>query len=709
MEEEEGRGLRDGAFEHAPIGIVVQNLDGEVVLANRIARDDLTSTGMLTKAADGRVRIEAGDDPGVSIVDRTGRTVGPDDIPAWRALRTGQPVRRVVQGLRNGANTIWAAVDAVPLEQDGMVVGVVTYASDVTSAVHNEELHAELLDKMTDGYVVVDNDHRFSFVNTAAATILRAEVGQLIGRSVFEHVPSLEHSEMGDMYRQVCSGGSIVYEGYVEEIDRWVEVRAHGILGGVVAYLTDVSDRHDAEAERLELQRQAEDARRRLVHTATTDSLTGLLNRSSIETWVQHHLDTTPSDPLAMLLVDLDHFKQINDTMGHDAGDEVLVQVADRIGLTMRETDVVARLGGDEFLIVLRGATATMSGVLAERLLYVLRSPFGARGRQYSLSASIGIATSGRCSTARCMLSDADTAMYEAKGTGRNRYVVFDDDLRRRAEERFETDADLRTALGGQEVVAHYQPLFSTATGLPTAVEALARWEHPTRGLLAAGDFVPVAEESELIVGLGTRMLESALADLGRISEATGDPGTRAWVNVSARQLDQPGHMEMLQYLLSTPEVMGRVGVEVTETALVRDASGATAALRRLAGSGVPIALDDFGTGFSSLTRLLDFPIFMLKIDQAFTHALQDGRTVAAVRAIVELASAVDANVCLEGVEDDHQLRVAIDLGVERVSGYHLARPVALDDLRREIARSAPRLKAFTGSAPDCLTGAAGV
>lgn len=600
MEEGTGGGLLEGAFERAPIGIVVQNLDGEVILANRVALEALRSTTMLSTTAGGRYRVDIDADPDACIVDRSGNTVGLDELPAQRAIRTGRPAPRVVQGLRRGDATIWAAITASPIERDGRVVGVVTYSSDVTADVLNEDLNAELV-------------------------------------------------------------------------------------------------------------KAAADARHRLVQAATTDPLTGLLNRSSIETWLQRQLVADLADPVALLLIDLDHFKRINDTVGHDAGDEVLMQVADRIGIAVRDGDVVARPGGDEFFVAMRAATASTAGVLAERLLHILDSPFDVRGRRYSLTASIGVAAADQHSTVRSLLSDADSAMYEAKAHGRNRWALFDDRLRKRADHRFEVDAGLRYALERDEIVAHYQPLFSTQTGRPTAVEALARWQHPVQGLLAAGDFVPIAEESDMIVAMGTRMIELAIRDLDRIALDVGCATARAWVNVSARQLDRRAHMEMLRLMLTAGNVIGRIGVEVTETSLVRDESGAAETLRQLAEAGVPVALDDFGTGFSSMARLLDFPIHMLKIDQAFTQALHDRRTVAAVRTIVELAAALGANVCLEGVENNHQLRVAIDLGVERVSGYHLARPVPLADLRREVGRCAPRLNAFTASAPNCLTGTAGV
>ena len=350
----------------------------------------------------------------------------------------------------------------------------------------------------------------------------------------------------------------------------------------------------------------------------------------------------------------------------------------------------MARLGGDEFILAIETDLAETAYQLVRRILCALREPITSRGRRLVVTGSVGVAFSSDDSTAETLLRDADAALYQAKDAGRNRCETFDDRARSVVAARLETESELLGMVERDELRAHYQAMFDARTGRPVAVEALARWAHPRRGLLAAGEFIPVAEEAGQVVSIGDRMLDLAVADLAQVSDATDDPSARIWINVSMRQLDEPGFTDRIRERLTSPELVGRIGIEVTETAVARDELDTAESLRSLAVAGVPIAIDDFGTGYSSLARLIDFPVDMLKIDQVFVHGVFSRQTLPAVKAIVDLARAIGARSCAEGIEDPAQLRCMAELGVDLLSGYHLGRPVAASELEGSLAL--PRL-----------------
>ena len=668
------RRLLDAAFDSIPTGVIVQDLSGEIVASNRPAR---VALGMEVDDLHGRRNT----DEAWSIVDREGHPIAPEDFPTMVVLRTARPLMGRIVGLRRGESTSWTFLDCVPLFDDaGELEGTASYFRDANATVHNEAQHARLLDEMSDAYVALGPDARYTFVNRSAAKILDDGRGEpLVGQVFLERFPSLAGSIYEESFLAALSGESVRFEGYVAELDRWLEVRAHPVADGVVAYFSDVTERRRAEAERTELLQRAEQARVRLVHAATRDSLTGLYNRESLSQWISQRV--TGETPVAVVFVDLDHFKRVNDTLGHAEGDALLVEVAQRLTSLVRPGDAVARLGGDEFVLAIEAPCQDPAYQLVRRVLTALREPVSSRGRRLVVTGSIGVAFSTPASTSETLLRDADAALYQAKDAGRNRCATFDDRARAVLEARLETESELLGMVERDELRAHYQAMFDSRTGEPVAVESLARWAHPRRGLVGAGDFIPVAEESGLIVEIGDRMVDLAIRDLARVSQATGNDMVRVWVNVSVRQLDEPGFTERLGERLTDRDLVGRIGIEVTETAVARDELDTAESLRALALAGVPIAIDDFGTGYSSLARLIDFPVDMLKIDQAFVQGVFTHQTMPAVKAMVDLAHAIGARSCAEGIETPAQLRTMAELGVDLLSGYHLGHPAAVDDL----------------------------
>jgi diguanylate cyclase (GGDEF)-like protein/PAS domain S-box-containing protein len=442
-------------------------------------------------------------------------------------------------------------------------------------------------------------------------------------------------------------------------------------LQSVANVLGDALDRFLSDAE----------IRRRGLH----DPLTELPNRALVmDRLVQasQRLDRTDAR-VALVFIDLDHFKHVNDSLGHRAGDAVLRQVADRLRAAVRPGDTVGRFGGDEFVVVCEDiADEGMALTVAERLSQAFAAPFRAGGDEHVLGASVGIALLDAEQDVEELLRDADAAMYRAKERGRSRIELFDTGMRAWAEGRLQTEGGLRRALELDEIEVHYQPIVDLSSGTIAAVEALVRWRHPERGLLAPGTFVPVAEESGLIVPLGRRVLELACEQAAAWS-AVGPGGgpLPVHVNLSPRQLHDHGLVETVHATLeATGAQPAALALEITESTLIDRGPARLRLLERLRELGTELVLDDFGTGWSSLSYLAQLPISGLKIDRSFVAGLAGGQAPI-VDAVVRLARAFDLSVVAEGIEDRAQLHALRRLGCEHGQGYLFARPMPAEEL----------------------------
>jgi diguanylate cyclase (GGDEF)-like protein/PAS domain S-box-containing protein len=424
-----------------------------------------------------------------------------------------------------------------------------------------------------------------------------------------------------------------------------------------------------------------EEIRRRGLH----DPLTELPNRTLLLERLAEAA-ARAAGPIALLFCDLDHFKDVNDSLGHRAGDDVLRQVADRLRTAVRPGDVVGRFGGDEFVVLCEQVDDEAGArLIAERLSAAFARPFRAGGDDHVLGVSIGIALTDSAEDGDALLRDADTAMYRAKEAGRSRIELFDTGMRAWAVGRLQTEAGLRRALDAGEIDVHYQPIVSTSGACDVAaVEALVRWQHPERGLLAPGEFVGVAEESGLIVGLGRRVLELAC------TAASGwEPRIPVHVNLSPRQLLDKTLVETVEATLAATGLPSELlALEITESMLIDRGPDRVVVLERLRGLGVKLVLDDFGTGWSSLARLAELPIGGLKIDRSFVDDV-DGRGGPIVDAVVRLARAFSLPVVGEGVETPEQLAALRRLGCELAQGFLFSRPVPEDELLSLLRRSA--------------------
>lgn len=458
------------------------------------------------------------------------------------------------------------------------------------------------------------------------------------------------------------------------------DLSAVEVVGGILWSGRDVTERRRLETE--------------LERAAFEDSLTGLANRALFRDRLQHAVERgrRQDQPIAVLLADLDGFKTINDSLGHDAGDEALVEVAARLLTSVRPSDTVARIGGDEFTILLEDVTGPeAAGEVARRLQQVMREPLSVAGREIRLGISVGIAQSGADgTTARDLLRNADMAMYSAKAGGKGRSVDFEPSMFARAEEDLAMAALLDGAVDRGEMEVYYQPTYALGTLAVEGVEALLRWRPPDRGLIAPGLFIPLAERTGQIVPIGLWVLEQACrrAKSWQLAYPAQIPLT-VGINLSGRQLaDDHIVADVAAVLTITGVEPTSVMLEITESVLMGDVEAVTTKLHKLKALGVRLAVDDFGTGYSSLAYLRQFPVDILKIDRAFVEAAAadapGGRAM--VRAIVDMASSLNLATIAEGIERQEQADFLLGVGCSLGQGFLYARPMPPEDLDRFLA-----------------------
>jgi len=467
-------------------------------------------------------------------------------------------------------------------------------------------------------------------------------------------------------YRLIARDGDVVW---VHDEASVIADQAGGapVLQG---YLLDVTERMEAEAE--------------LRHQAFHDSLTGLANRALFTDRVQHALviGRLAGREAAVLFVDLDDFKTVNDTLGHSVGDQLLRAVGVRLCDALSPRHTVARIGGDEFAILVEEAErAAAAADTAERLITALQSPFDVGGREIFVTASIGISAGDN---AEELLRSADVAMYRAKTRGGAQYVVYAPRMDQDVVGRLELVADLRRARIDEDFVLHYQPVVELETGTIVGIEALVRWQHPTRGLLPPSTFIALAEETGRIVEIGRWVLAEACRHAARWrAEIAGADQLRVSVNVSPRQMRRPGLLQDVRSALDESGLVpAALELEITESVVASRRDEMTSILNSVAALGARLALDDFGTGYSSLSLLQDLPVQVLKIDRSFVSSLDAGSArVAFVRAIVDLAATLGLTVVAEGVEDRSQAAALLELGCRLGQGFYFAPPLE----RREL------------------------
>ncbi|HEU4707081.1 MAG TPA: EAL domain-containing protein [Solirubrobacterales bacterium] len=544
--------------------------------------------------------------------------------------------------------------------------------------------------------IVEDSFREVGTVSTVAVARWMAGEGEAVAREVGQ--------ESWRIFAQLASQREAPLNEVTKRCLRWRDC-ALAVLGESAADL-GLAEETLAEARRM-VQRSLdvtlvrmcesfEDERRRaheeltsrekeLVFLATHDALTGLPNRTLILDRIEQTLRRARSqqEPVAALFVDLDNFKAINDSLGHGTGDELLCAVAERLEGVIRETDALGRMGGDEFVVVADGLSlAAGPELIAERLLEAFNQPFalGDEGEtQVRAKASVGIATGVRPS-AEELLRDADIAMYRAKWGGKSRYLVFESGMEDEVQSRLEAEMDLQSALENEEFFLVYQPTFDLQTMTPTGVEALIRWRRPGRGVVEPEEFIPLLEETKLIVEVGAWVLREACAQAAGWQEE-GRP-LELSVNVSALQLDTDDLIEHVT------EALGESGLapesltlEITETTLMSDAVETAGRLRELKRLGIRIAVDDFGTGYSSLGHLRQFPVDVLKIDRSFVSQLREGgEGEILLHTLLQLGKALEIETTAEGIERPQDLSLIRAKDCDNGQGFLFTRPLSAKD-----------------------------
>ncbi|SDG61187.1 PAS domain S-box-containing protein/diguanylate cyclase (GGDEF) domain-containing protein [Lentzea fradiae] len=560
--------------------------------------------------------------------------------------------------------------------------GYVLICADETARRRAEQHFTAVVAAIEEGVLVVGPTGRVESVNPAAERILgvsaRDAVGQLASSTELhdetgQQIPLSRFPSAITRTTGKSQHGRIVRALRPDGTRVWLSLSARALNPtgdlptATVVSFTDITERRMIDSQ--------------LEHEATHDALTGLFNRTVTINRLSPGERSHRSGLTAVLFIDLDKFKVINDSLGHSAGDDVLRVVGHRLSRSTRRGDVVGRLGGDEFTVIAYGVAGPEEArAIADHVRAELNKPITVEGRQLHVDASVGIvlAESGDPRDGADLLRDADLAMYQAKTRGRGRISFFDVELRERIQRRLQLEQDLRMAPLGDELWLAYQPIVDLGTNRRTAVEGLLRWTHPRYGLILPGEFITLAEESDLINIVGAHMLYTASREI-----ATHAPELQLTVNLSARQLDDPWLVSSVRNATQKSGLApSSLCLEITESALMQDPKLAARTLSALRDLGVRLAIDDFGTGHSSLAQLLTLPLDTLKIDRSFTAGLgRSDEAEAIVTSIVAMAHAVDLTVIAEGVEEPAQLEILRALGCDQAQGYHLGRPVPLADL----------------------------
>jgi diguanylate cyclase (GGDEF)-like protein/PAS domain S-box-containing protein len=623
------------------------------------------------------------------------------DIVRHRVLKAPSPA---VAGLRyearlTGADDRWVELTGRALDFGGRPTSLVT-AFDVTERRRAEEAMRESERRMRDILetvqlvaVLLDREGIITYCNPFFLELVGYEEEDVIGREWFAtFVPEDDRDSGRATLRDRLQLGAVAAHEETTIVTRHGDRRVvawsntvlrdwTGEVSGTASIGADVTDRRRAEEQ--------------LQHDAFHDALTGLPNRALFIDRLQAALARLQGamargqkkGMFAVVFLDVDRFKLVNDSLGHSVGDRLLVELSTALKVAVRPGDTVARLGGDEFTILLEDMENREEAIaVAERIQSVLREPLTIAGHEVFATVSMGIALSAPSyRRAEDLLRDADTAMYHAKAHGKSRHQVFDSSMHARARKLLQLEHDLRRAIDRREFRVHYQPIVRVDDRRISGFEALVRWQHPERGMVGPSEFIHLAEETNLIVPLGRAVLEEACHQAAAWQLASGEE-LFVSVNLSVKQISQPDLVEQVDGVLRQSGLPARLlKLEVTESMVMENTDGAVALLRRLKALGVHIAIDDFGTGYSSLSYLLRLPADTLKIDRSFVSGSGDaGRNVSIVRTVVGLAGSLGLDVVAEGVETEEQRALLAELGCPLAQGY-LFSPAVEGDVAKDL------------------------
>lgn len=615
-------------------------------------------------------------------------------------FRTGDEFQEEYRIVRPDASIRWVSVKAFPVRDlEGKVHRFVGIAEDITKrkqaeqALRESEEQFRLTFELAPiGMAITTLDGKFQRVNQALCEALNYSNEELLKLS-FADISYFEDIEIHQSLEKKLVAG--------QESDFQIEKRHIAKSGRIVDTLLKVVIVRNSQGKALHFNNQIVDIterkqmERQLLHDALHDSLTGLPNRTLFTDRLEHELirAKNQSDYLfAVLFLDLDRFKIVNDSVGHLIGDKLLVEIARRLETCVNPTDTVARLGGDEFTILLENIpNPGIATQIAEKIYQALTLPFNIEGYEIFTTTSIGIALSSQgYEQPEAILRDADLTMYTAKEQGKARYEVFDSSMHYRAIKRLELETDLRKAIEREEFLVYYQPIISLDTGVLAGFEALARWQHPTRDLVSPSEFIPVTEEMGIIVPLGKWLLKEACQQLRSWQlKYPQYSSLKVSVNLSGKQLKEPFLINSIDEVLEETGLNGKfLKLEMTESLFMENIEVVTNTLLSLRKRKIQLSIDDFGTGYSSLSYLHRFPINTIKIDRSFVNEIKSERDDSIVKTIVTLAHMLNMDVIAEGIETPLQMSQLKRLKCEYGQGYFFARPLNKKEAESLIASS---------------------
>lgn len=634
------------------------------------------------------------------VIGQDHRFVRTEDYPAeiiddfYANLESGRVWKGEMCERAKDGSRYWVDLTVVPfMDSHGAIEQYVAIRTNITDHKQTElDLRiAAAAFESQDGIVVADAKSTILRVNQAFIDLTGFSAAEMVGKPMHSVVSRRHDAEfVRHVTETVAKLGTWQGEGWGrrangDDYPAWISITEviakSGALSNYVSSVTDITARKAAEAEIQQL--------------AYYDSLTKLANRRLLMDRLEHALANNARSGRegGLLFIDLDHFKAINDALGHGVGDNLLRQVAERLLSCVRKTETVARLGGDEFVVMVEDLSASVDeavlqiGAMAEKILAALNQPYALAGRNYPNTPSIGVTLFGSTNaSADELMKRADIAMYQAKRTGRNAIRFFDPKMQAAVEYRADLGLALREAIDQEQLVLYYQMQVAADSGV-TGAEVLLRWRHPTRGLISPTQFIPVAEETNLIVDIGMWALREACA---QIKTWQGNPGRehlQLAVNVSARQFSQPDFCTQVKSLIDNTNINpSRLKLELTESMMPDNISEIVATMLTLSEIGVQFSLDDFGTGHSSLSNLKKLPLHQLKIDQSFVHDIATGIDDAViVQTIIAMANSLGIEVLAEGVETEEQREILINRGCRHFQGFLFSKPLPIREFERQL------------------------
>jgi len=594
-----------------------------------------------------------------------------------KAIRNGMPCQAQFRNYRKNGQLFWTDLHLFPVADEyGDITHFVGIQQDITASKEAREIAqrasaqiASVLGSITEGCYSLDREWTFTYMNAQAGQWLARRPEDLIGKNIWDEFPDAAILPYYDTYHRAMNTQQFHQcEAFYAPVGKWLEARAYPSENGLTIFFMDITARKEHELA--------------LAYAASHDNLTSLPNRKAcLETLARKVRECAAAgEDVAVIFIDLDRFKEINDAFGHSAGDDVLKEIGARLLRFASETCVPTRISGDEFVVIVSITNEGHVRSLATQILNTIAAPVALNGREIVLGASLGVALA-RCgmATADELLNQADAAMYASKANGRHSLSMYDGGVNSWSLRRHRLRQDMLQGLENGEFLLHYQPQVSLRDNSVIGAEALVRWQHPEFGLLSPAAFIEIAEESPLIIQLGAWVFEEACRQL-RCWEDEGY-AIKMSINISARQLANNDFPEMMAQVIRRHGVSANsIKLEVTESMLAHDVAATSKILANLREKGFRIALDDFGTGYSNLAYISQLPVTTIKIDRSFVTALAvDERALRLIKGIIALAKSLDLSVICEGIETSEQREIVARTECDSIQGYLISRPVSAE------------------------------